>query len=134
MLENMRDHKKMLHKEIYRLRLSLDRARLKPGVLSEELDNISKSIQLKQDLLSMLMPGPTTVFAVFIKFRANEYEPHPEWVQFTAWSYNLKGVIDMQKRAKDNPRFENVKIVAQVRTNWDYNAFDDELSDKNEVQ
>lgn len=128
-MRSVNDHREMLVKEISKLQLNLDRAKCRPGVTPQEIENLNKSIRLKKDLLNMITVGPETRFAVFFKVHASEYEPEPDWVQFHPWYKNLRDAVHFLERAKNNPRFAEVKIVARLTSYWDY----EEVNDINEA-
>ena len=109
----MPEHIELLKKEIVALQLNLDRALNKHSVKSEEIKSIQTKLRLKRDILSALSSNHIT-YAVFWKLYPSEYEPNPEWRQFTRWRENMNDLIPTLNELKNNPRCEVAKIVRRT--------------------
>lgn len=122
----MREHIALLEKELNRLRLSLEGAQRRAGVRAEELDNLRRNIRIKEDLLHALSGRKRC--AVFTKMHATDYEPSPKWVQYCSWMRDEEALRERLAVAQENPRFAEVKVVAEVKMYFDWEGLDVEES------
>lgn len=121
----MTKHIELIRHEIHTLCRNLERAKVRTGVQQEEIQNLENKIQLKTDILEILEGKYTTdTYAVFWKLHPSEYEPHPEWVQFSEWVWDPKEVVEILEWVKTNPRCAEAKIIIRSETFKDYGGAD----------
>ena len=108
----MTEHITLIRQEISKLSLNLERAKSKPGVRQDEIENIENKLRLKNDILKILMQKQVnSTFAVFWKLPQSEYAPTPEWVQHSAWHRTAGEAVMELLQVKQNPRCAAAKIV-----------------------
>lgn len=117
----MGEHIELIRREIEQLRRNLERAKAKPGVRQEELENLLQKIRLKTDLLHLLekqLDGQDC--AVFWIMPPSEFTPNPEFVQFGNWHSDISAAEEELELVRKNPRCAYAKIVIRTVLFTDY--------------
>lgn len=117
----MGEHVDLLKRELRQLSANLERARHKPGVRQEELENLLQKIRLKTDLLHLLekqLDGQDC--AVFWIMPPSEFTPNPEFVQFGNWHSDISAAEEELEWVRKNPRCAHAKIVIRTVLFTDY--------------
>ena len=116
----------LLEKEIQQLEINIGRAFRRTGVTQEEIRNIESKIRIKRELLAAVSGRKRC--AVFTTMHATDYEPSPKWVQYCSWMRDVDALRERLAAAQENPRFAEVKVVAEVKMYFDLEGFDVEES------
>lgn len=122
----MTEHIALLEKEIQQLEINLGKSFRRTGVTQEEIRNIESKIRIKRELLAAVSGRKRC--AVFTKMHATDYDSSPRWIQYCSWTLDEAVLRERLEAARENPRFAEAKVVAEVKMYLDLEAFDVEES------
>ena len=117
----MGEHIELIRRELQQLSVNLERAKAKPGVRPEELENLLQKIRLKTDLLHLLekqLDGQDC--AVFWIMPPCEFTPNAEFVQLGNWHSDISAAEEELELVRKNPRCAYAKIVIRTVLFTDY--------------